>query len=327
MVNIRDNIRNIWQKTKSPFIKKSDVSDKVEVNGRSFKLLIIALVFIFIVTVILLPNSKPVQFQQKIARSDEGAQVNSDSKSSAAENKQNNAAALWGDPRPSFQSSSSDQINRNTPMILTGNNNSKTQVPAGERLHLKLLDGFTVTDDSVPVLAELTFDAVTDSGLSLPTGTEFYGEARFDKETSRIKIDFKQISLPDGEIRSISGIAVSSDGEPGISGNVHSDVAKNTAGELITSFVGGFAAGSMQTNVFGQSVGGVQNGLLQATGDTARNLADNYGNKLKTEREWITIRAGAEFDAILNSSLNLQIQPSDTGLQGGDSMSPQGGGE
>ncbi len=310
---LKERMRGIWQKAKSKFIKKSDVSNKVEVNGRSFKLLVISLVFIFIVTVILLPNKKPVEFEEVASRTGGDSGASDSAPAPVKPTNRENATALWGDPRPSFPSGSTNQVNRNTPMVLTSASNSKTQVPAGERLHLKLLDGFTATDDSVPALSVLTFDAVTDSGLSLPAGTEFYGEASFDKTTERAKIDFKQISLPSGEVRSISGIAVSADGQPGISGDVHSDVAKNTTGELITSFVGGFAAGSMRTNILGQSVGGVQNGLLQAAGDTARNLAQNYGNKLKTQREWITVPAGAEFDAILSQSLNLQIQPSDTG--------------
>ncbi len=314
-INLQAKIVSLWQKIKSPFIRKSDVSDKVEVNSRSFKLLIAAFIFIFIVIVMLLPNPKHVQFERRIVRSSDDAGAVSAATTTKADQQAANAdaEALWGDPRPNLASGGSAQLNRNSPMILMGRNNAKMQIPAGERLHLRLLDGFTITDDSVPILAELTFDSVTDSGLRLPAGTDFYGETNFDKSSGRAKINFKQISLPNGQTRSISGIAVSSDGEPGISGDVHSDIAKNTAGELITSFVGGFAAGSMQTNVFGQSVGGVQNGLLQATGDTARNLAQNYGNNLKAEREWITVKAGTEFDAILNQSFNLQVQPSNTG--------------
>ncbi len=308
---LRKMLSRVTSKLKSLFIKKSDVSDKAEVNGRSVKLLLVSFVFIFVVIVIVMPSPKHVQFEHLALATDTTSNTSSNSSSNTlganeTPSGDSNAEALWGDPRPEVAPGGLSQNNLNTPMILNSGKNAKTRVPAGRDLHLKLLDSFTTSDDPVPVLAVLTMSAVTDSGLTLPQGTEFYGEANFDRESSRATVEFKQISLPDGAIQNVSGIAVGSDGLPGISGDVHSDAVKNTAGELITSFVGGFASGSMQTNILGGSSGGVQNGLLNAASETARNLAQNYGNKLKTEREWITVPTGTEFDAILTSSLNLQ---------------------
>jgi hypothetical protein len=146
----------------------------------------------------------------------------------------------------------------------------------------------------------------TDSGLTLPAGTKFYGEASHQKDSDRATIHFSQISLPSGEIRPISAIGLGKDSQPGIPGTVHSDAMKNTAGQMITTFVGGFAAGSMQTNFLGGSQGGVQNGVLNAVAATAKDRAQDYGEKLKNERQWIEVLQGAECDAAFSDSLNLQ---------------------
>ena len=73
----------------------------------------------------------------------------------------------------------------------------------------------------------------------------FYGEASFQKGSDRATIRFTQISLPSGQIRKVSALALSKDGQPGVPGRVFSDGMKNTAGQVLTTFVGGLAAGSM----------------------------------------------------------------------------------
>jgi type IV secretory pathway VirB10-like protein len=152
----------------------------------------------------------------------------------------------------------------------------------------------------------LILNTETDSGLRLPAGTRFYGEASFGRGQDRAQVRFTQISLPNGEIKEVSGLALGKDGQSGIEGKVFSDGSKNTAGQIITTFVAGMAAGSVETDIFGGSKGGVQNGLLSAVAATAKDRAQSYGEKLKAEREWIEIAQGVECDAVLNQSLNLQ---------------------
>ena len=74
----------------------------------------------------------------------------------------------------------------------------------------------------------------------------------------------------------------------------------------VVIFVAGMAAGSVETDIFGGSKGGIQNGLLSAVAATAKDRAQSYGEKLKAEREWIEVRQGAECDAVLTQPLNLQ---------------------
>ena len=184
--------------------------------------------------------------------------------------------------------------------------NAKTELRAGIRLPLRILDKVIVSQDSVPILAELILDSQTDSGLKLAAGTRFYGEASFQKGSDRATIRFTQISLPSGQIRKVSALALSKDGQPGVPGRVFSDGMKNTAGQVLTTFVGGLAAGSMETDILGRSKGGIENGLLGAVAATAQSRAQNYGEKLKTEREWIELNPGAECDAVLSDALKLQ---------------------
>ena len=184
--------------------------------------------------------------------------------------------------------------------------NAKTQLRAGIRVPLRILDKFIVSDSPVPILAEAILNVTTDSGLFLPAGTKFYGEASHQKDSDRALIHFSQISLPSGEIKPISAIGLGKDSQPGVSGKVHSDAVKNTAGQMITTFVGGFASGSMQTNFLGGSEGGVQNGVLNAVATTAKDRAQDYGEKLKNERQLIEVAQFAECDAAFSDTLNLQ---------------------
>jgi hypothetical protein len=104
----------------------------------------------------------------------------------------------------------------------------------------------------------------------------------------------------------MQAVAVDSSGQAGLEGNVKSDAVKNSTGQVITSFVGSLAAGSVSRDVFGQSVGGIQNGLLQAFSDTAKDRASQYGEKMKEAREWIEVESGVYFDALIQQSVNLK---------------------
>ena len=87
---------------------------------------------------------------------------------------------------PQDGSQSNSQINQNTAMILGNKNgNVKTQIRAGSRLPLRIMDKFIVSQDPVPILAELLTDSVTDAGLRLPAGTRFYGLASYQKGSER----------------------------------------------------------------------------------------------------------------------------------------------
>lgn len=297
---------------KKTVVEESSFSKKVDLNFKTIRVFAIAGIFIFITTVFLLPTEVPIEFTEKIEHQEAKAE-NLNSEVSSQGRPPSSAQALWGAPKVSLpQGSGGNQINYNTSMIIGQiGGNAKTELRAGIRLPLRMLDKVIVSQDSVPVLAELLLDSQSDSGLKLPAGTRFYGEASYQKGSDRAQIRFSQISLPSGQIRQIQTLALSKDGQPGIEGRVFSDGMKNTAGQVLTTFVGGLAAGSMQTDFMGNSKGGLENGLLGAVAATAQSRAQAYGEKLKTEREWIELDSGTECDAVLSGALNLQ--------EGGDS--------
>jgi hypothetical protein len=282
------------------------MSAKIEINFKTIRTLALTFFFIFVTVVMLMPDERPVEFSEKRASVSESKNPEDDIDLAEPTKTAN---GLWASQRnPSYGAGGSGtQINHNTAMILgTKSGNAKVQLRAGVRLPLRIMDKFIVSNESVPILAELLMDATTDAGLRLPAGTKFYGEASFQKGGERASIQFRQISLPDGQIRPLTGLAMGKDGQPGIPGRIYSDGLKNTAGSVVTTFVGGLAAGSVETDFMGRSRGGIENGLLTAVAAAAKERAQAYGEKMKTEREWIEVAAGTECDALLSESLNLQ---------------------
>lgn len=304
-----NGLKLLVKRIKSKFVTKSEVSEKKELNFRSFKILFISGILIFILVIFLLPNEQEIEFTEKVVHPTE-----ENSESQASQNADSNSGAathMWGSnsmASPNHgRGSTGNSINYNTSMIVgSKGGNAKTQLHAGIRIPIRILDKFMVSQESVPILGESLFDTITDSGLSLPAGTRFYGEASFQNGSDRASINFRQISLPSGEIRTIGGVAIAKDGHVGILGSISSDGTKNMVGSIITTFVAGYASGSMETDILGKSTGGVENGMKAAVAATAKERANSFGEKLKTQREWIEVAQGTECDVLLNESMNLQ---------------------
>lgn len=303
---IKQKLKGIEKGLKKSFIEENAFSRKFDLNFKTLKLFAIFGVVIFVSVVFLLPTDVPVEFVEKIERPEE--KKTESTNSSENSNKSESAQNLWAAPHVSIPiGSGGSQVNYNTSMIIgSKGGNAKTELRSGIRVALRLMDKVIVSQDPVPILAESILDSVSDSGLRLPAGTKFYGQASFQKGSDRAQIRFDQISLANGQIKRISALALDKSGQPGVSGKVFSDGMKNTAGQVLTTFVGGLAAGSMQTDILGNSKGGIENGLLGAVAATAQSRAQNYGEKLKTEREWIELNPGTECDAVLNESFKLQ---------------------
>lgn len=301
-------LSDLGGKISALFFRKSNVSAKTEINFKTIRTLALTFFFIFVGVVMLMPDERSVEFFEKRVSTSEPKSSDSESPGNSVE-RTGAANGLWDSPRPAIPRGmgGGTQINHNTSMILGAKSgNAKVQLRAGVRLPLRIMDKFIVSSEPVPILAELLLDAMTDAGLRLPAGTKFYGEASFQKGGERASIQFRQISLPDGQIRPLAGLAVGKDGQPGITGRVYSNGLKNTAGSVLTTFVGGLAAGSVETDFMGRSRGGMENGFLTAVAATAKERAQSYGEKMKAEREWIEVTAGAECDVLLSESMNLQ---------------------
>lgn len=305
----KEALQKRWQHFKSGFFKKSSLSEKDEINFSGFKWIGLSGLTIFVGYVLMSPDEPHREFTQKM-KEQGSAQENErpESQASIDHKSTGNTQGLWSPVgvRPKGSSAGGSQVNYNTPMLISSRlGNAKTQFRAGLKIPLKIVDKFVVSENAVPILAESILDSIMDSGIKIPAGTKFYGEASFTRGSERCQINFKQISLPSGEIKPISALGVGKNGQSGIEGNVFSDGAKNTAGQVITSFVGGLAAGSLQTDPFGHSRGGIENGLLAAVAETAKTRAQDYGEKLKAQREWIEVNQGVELDALLKETVNF----------------------
>lgn len=307
-------IKTFWDQLvlfiQKKFIKKTSLSQKRELNYSSFKWGFLIFIVLFVGYVLLMPDEVKLEFTQKTK--EEGTSNSQDTASNdyGVKSKTQTAPSIWSNSNSRYPNSGggggrSSQVNYNTPMVIGNGQNAKNLFRAGIRIPLRITDQFIVSQDPVPILAESILDSQTESGIRIPAGTRFYGEASFQKGSDRAQITFKQISLPGGEIKPISAIAIDKDGQNGLIGKVSADGLKNTTGQVITTFVGGLAAGSIKTDAFGRSIGGIENGLLSAVAETAKSRAQNYGEKLKAEREWITVSSGTELDALLKDNLNL----------------------
>lgn len=183
--------------------------------------------------------------------------------------------------------------------------NGGNQLAAGLKFSVRMLDKLTIGDQGVPVIAEVTHGAFADSGGGIKEGSRLFGMAQFPNGSERAQIQFQSISDPSGIVRSIQAIALESDGQTGVAGDVHSKSLRNTAGQFVTRFVAAYAEGSQQRDFLGNSRGGAENGLLNAVGETAKDRTNAYAEDLKKEHQWIEIPAGTEFSVILTQTFTF----------------------
>lgn len=300
--------KSVGARFKEYFIASSGFSRKIEIDFQNLKFVFFAAVLLFVGFVLFLPSEQDVEFSGRLTSTESDSEAIAQDHGETSPESHGRLRGLWGAPQPNYGrgGAGGSAMNYNTSTLLNSSGgNAKTQIRAGLRLPLIIRDKFIVSDSPVPILAELILNASTDSGLALPAGTSFYGEASFQRGGDRAQVRFTRISLPSGEIRAISGIGVGKDGQPGLPGRVYSDGVRNTAGQVVTTFVGGLAAGSVETDALGRSRGGFENGLLTAIAVTAKDRAQDYGEKMKAEREWIEVPDGFECDALLGESFNL----------------------
>jgi hypothetical protein len=190
--------------------------------------------------------------------------------------------------------------NRNTTMIIARENDASTTVPAGTKFSVKLEQNVTVMPQPIPVIGRIVSAVSGRSSVAIPEGAQIFGEATLDDNTERASIIWKSILFPDGRSKALSAIALGADNQAGVDGDYHSDAVKNTAGQMISRFVAGFAEGSISRGAMGATQGGVQNGLRQGVADTAKDRSEAWSDDLKKPRAWIELEAGTQFQSIIS---------------------------
>lgn len=312
MEKVKSFLNKSWTWFKGNFVStKTTVSKKVEINQKNIVISLGAVLILFFVVVLFLPTEDTRVFRE--VKDEEKVTEVSMPKSVASQNNKSTdtkskASRLWNDGESAkVTSTGQSQINYNTAMVMgAGTGNSRDQLYAGYKVRLQNVDKFVASQDGTPIIARAIESATTESGMTIPAGSIFYGEAVYQASSDKAQIKFSRASFPDGRIIDLQAVVVDESGQSGLSGSVKSDAVKNSAGQVLTAFVGGLAAGSVSRDVFGQSAGGLKNGLLQAFADTAKDRASQYGEKMKGAREWIEIESGVYFDAVIQQSVSLK---------------------
>lgn len=210
--------------------------------------------------------------------------------------------------------SGKDQRERNAAMIVSRSGfDAKNQLPPGTRIAVRLMQKVIVANQGMPVIAEVTKEVISEDSVAIAEGSKLLGEISFDDSADRAQINWRTIQFADGRERPLSGIGVSFDGQTGIEGEVHSNGYKNTAGQLVTRFIGAYAEGSMQKGAFGASDGGRENGLKNAIAETAKDRGENWADGLKTQKRWIEVGADQEFFAVINQPFTFRDAGSTNG--------------
>src|SRR5690606_23148401 len=100
-----------------------------------------------VTTVFLLPTDLPVEFTEKIEHSE--AKTEESVNAAVSGQKTESAQALWGAPKVAIPGGGGgSQVNHNTSMIVgMAGGNAKTELRAGIRLPLRILDKVIVSQD------------------------------------------------------------------------------------------------------------------------------------------------------------------------------------
>lgn len=306
--SVKNYVATNLKKLKDLFIKKkTNLTTKKDLDFKNLAIVFFSIVSLFLILGMLMPTEDSRVFRQ-IAK-DPPPHVEPSTANDVEERPINSASKIWGSSSSGIsggQRGGGSQVNYNTAMVIgSKNGNSKNELHAGTKIRLQILDKFVASQEGTPVIAKSIEEASSDSGNSIPEGSLFYGEASYQPSSGRASIQFKKVSYPNGMIRDIAVFVVGNDGMSGLEGNVKSDSIKNSTGQIITTFVGSLAGGSVERDFMGNSKGGINNGLLQAISETARDRAQKFGESMKNAREWIEVPAGTVCDAVIQQSYQM----------------------
>lgn len=304
--SLREKLVGFFLKEKTYFLKRR------EINWKSVRSCAIAAVCVGVLVVLALPAPAPEQdsFNKK-----------ADGTLSASASPQNNPTeetlrqlgeASYARSAPaslehlyarSGSGGSRSGDDRASSMILArGGFDSKTQLPPGSRLSVRLYEQAIVAGQGMPVIGLVTRHYIHENSLAIPEGSKLFGEVSFEEGSDRAKVDWRSIQLPDGRERPLSAIGVGTDGQVGIAGRVHSEAVKNTVGQTLTRFIGAYAEGSMQRGTMGGNPGGNDNGWKNAIAETAKDRAEAWAEDLKKEKRWIEVSESTDFYAVLTQN-------------------------
>jgi len=140
-------------------------------------------------------------------------------------------------------------------------------------------------DEKSPVIG------AADSGQL--SGFKFIGESYLEKNSKRIFVNFSRLVIGQ-QIYDLKGVGVTSEGQPGLTGEYHSREAEYFTGDFIASFAAGYFDGLVprRTNAFGQieTDPSVDSAVKKGLASGALSTADRFREKLKKVPEFSEIK-------------------------------------
>lgn len=311
---IKTSISNFVFKEERPFISKRDI------NWPNLSKLGALLVSALIVLLLLIPTPEVEQkeFHEKIGSGNisKAAAFERESDLDSLYPQNQSPYALAPEMNSVGYSSESGLFGGNSggpqrevngSMILSREGlDTKNQLSPGSRIPVRLLQKTIVSNQAMPIMATVTKDITHEDSVAIPEGSKFLGEISFDDSSDRAQVSWRSIQFEDGRERPISGMALSQDGQLGITGAIHSDGFKNTTGQLVARFIGAYAEGSMQKGALGASPGGKENGLKAAVSETAKDRGEAWAEDMKKQRRWIEVNTDQNFLVILSQPFTFR---------------------
>lgn len=306
-----------WKGFKEPFLKEAKpFTTKRDIHWHKIGWIAGGLLVLMILLILFMPAAKPDQavFHDKSSLSGNASGGNSENDPTQDTVQQFEEARVGSNSvhgsldylyssssgRSVANGSAGPSVDRSSSMIITRGGDAKGRLSIGTRIKVRLSQDLVVSGQSVPLIGIVASDVHSDSTLAIPKGAKLLGEASFNESTERASVVWRSVVMPDGRERNISAITVGSDSQEGVRGNIRSEAIKNSVGQTLTRFVGAYAAGSMNTGVFGANQGGHRNGIRNAIAATATERANALGEDLQKENKWIELQGGSEITAILN---------------------------
>ncbi|MFP5519661.1 MAG: hypothetical protein ACLGGX_07135 [Bdellovibrionia bacterium] len=140
-------------------------------------------------------------------------------------------------------------------------------------------------DEKSPVIG------AADSGQL--SGFKFVGESYLEKNSKRIFINFTRLVIGQ-QVFDLKGVGVTSEGQPGLTGEYHSREAEYFTGDFIASFAAGYFDGLVprRTNAFGQieTDQSVDSAVKKGLSSGALSTAERFKEKLKRVPEFSEIK-------------------------------------
>lgn len=310
-LSLKARLSAFFLRDKVPFAQKADV------NWSRVRNCLLAAVGFALLVVLVLPTPKPEEttFHEKLdaERSGNDAPIRSSDPNDDTVRALGSSRGTWSPPA-SGSTHGGGEIDRAAPMILSrGGGDSKTQIPPGTRIAVHLKEKATITSHGMPVIGLVSRDFVQEAALAVPAGSKLMGMAMLDAGGDRAQVEWQAIQLPDGQMRQFAAAGVGLDGQLGVPGNAHSNVAENVVGATLSRFIGAYAEGAMERGSFGGNPGGASNGWKNAVAETAKDRADAFAEGLKKEKRWLELSPSDEFYAVLTAAFTFR----DPGGSGG----------